>query len=135
MYRVLLADGHGMTEQRQDEETRHREDGPDEGAVAESAARILDKADRAVSEIRTEAEHAVEKLRRPTGAAAEPDRATEELRVEVAGLNSELESVRAELDPIKSGVIGLQSHSLYQTGVAALILAVLIAIAWKVVAG
>ena len=80
------------------------------------------------------------------GAAAEPDRATGDLRAEVeaerqddraamADLSSDLESVHAELGPIKSGVIGLQNHSLRQTGVAALILAVLVAIAWKVIAG
>ena len=80
------------------------------------------------------------------GAVAEPDRATQDLRLEVeaerrddraevADLSSDLESVHAELGPIKSGVIGLQNHSLRQTGVAALILAVLVAIAWKVIAG
>lgn len=149
MYRLLLADGDGMSEQRQDQDALRHLDGSDEGVVAASAARILAKADRAISEIRLEAERAAADVRAAAGlaaASAEPDRATEDLRVEVeaerrddraamADLGSDLESVHAELDPIKSGIIGLQNHSLRQTGVAALILAVLIAIAWKVIAG
>jgi hypothetical protein len=149
MYRLLLADADGMTEQHQDQDALLLHES-DEGVVAASAARILAKADRAVREIRVEAERATADVRRAAaagpGGAAEPDRATEDLRVEVkaelrddraamADLNSDLESVHAELDPIKSGIIGLQNHFLRQTGVIALILAVLIAVGWKVIAG
>jgi hypothetical protein len=149
MYRLLLADGDGMTKQREDQDALLHLHTSDEGVVAASAARILAKADRAVSEIRVEAERAAAEV---SGAVAsdlglaEPDQATEDLRLEVeaerrddraamADLSCDLESVHAELDPIKSGIIGLQNHSLRQTGVVALILAVLIAIAWKVIAG
>jgi hypothetical protein len=150
MYRLLLADGDGMTDQRQDQDALRHLHESDEGVVAASAARILATADRAVGEIRVEAERAAADVRGAAdaglGATAEPDRATEDLRVEVeaerrddraamADLSSDLESVHAELDPIKSGIIGLQNHGLLQTGVAALILAVLIAMAWKVTAG
>ena len=139
-----------MTEQRQGHDALRHLQTPEEGVVAASAARILAKADRAVSEIRVEAERAAAEVRGAVasglGAVAEPDRATQDLRLEVeaerrddlaavADLCSDLESVHAELDPIKSGVIGLQDQSLRQTGVAALILAVLVAIAWKVIAG
>lgn len=146
MYRLLLVDGNGMTEQRQDQDALCRLHESDEGVVAASAARILAKADCAVSEIRLEAERAVADVRGGDGALGVSAGATEDLRVEVAAerrddradvadLSSDLESMHAELDPIKSGIIGLQNHSLRQTGVAALILAVLIAIAWKVIAG
>jgi hypothetical protein len=149
MYRLLLADGDGMTEQRQDQDALSHLHESDDGAVAESAARILATADRAVSAIRVEAERAVADMRGEDGGpgmSAGSDGVTEDLRVQLeaerrndrsamADLSSDLESVHAELDPIKSGIIGLQNHSLRQTGVAALILAVLIAIAWKVIAG
>jgi hypothetical protein len=150
MHRLLLADGYGMTDQREDQDALRHLHESDEGVVAASAARILAKADRVVSEIRVEAERAAAEVRGAVasglGAVAEPDRATQDLRLEVeaerrddraamADLSSDLESVHAELGPIKSGVIGLQNHSLRQTGVAALILAVLVAIAWKVIAG
>jgi hypothetical protein len=138
-----------MTEQRHGQDALNglHESGDD--VVAESAARILVKADRAVGEIRREAERATADVRGAAGSpaeSAEADAATEDLRdeveagrrddrAEVADLDSDLESVRAELGPIKSGLIGLQNHSLRQTGVAALILAVLLAVAWKVIAG
>jgi peptidoglycan hydrolase CwlO-like protein len=146
----LLADGDGMTEQHQDQDALCHPAESDEDVVAASAARILSKADRAVTEIRAEAERAAAQVRRTaaadSGAVADPDRATEDLRVEVeaerrddraamADFSSDLESVHADLDPIKAGIIGLQNHSLRQTGVTALILAVLLAIAWKVIAG
>jgi hypothetical protein len=150
MYRLLLVDADGMTEQRQDQDALRDLHESVDGDVAASAARILVKADRAVSEIRVEAERAAAEVldagATGVGAAAEPDRAIEDLRGEVEAelrddratmtdLSTDLQSVQAELDPIKSGIIGLQNHSLRQTGVAALILAVLIAIAWKVIAG
>ncbi|HEX5863781.1 MAG TPA: hypothetical protein VF014_05910 [Casimicrobiaceae bacterium] len=149
MYRLLLADGDGMTEQRQGQDALRPVQESDEGAVAASAARILAKADRAVSEIRVEAERAIADVRgEDTGReeSAGSDGATEDLRIEVeaerrddraaiADVSSDLESVHAELGPIRSGIIGLQEHSLRQTGVVALILAVLIAIAWKMIAG
>jgi hypothetical protein len=149
MYRLLRADGNGMTEQRQDQDALPVAPTSDEGAVAASAARILAKAESAVSEIRVEAARAVADVRKGgAGAGASGDcvEATEDLRAdveaerrddraEVADLSSDLESVHAELDPIKSGIIGLQNHSLRLTGVAALVLAVLIAIAWKVIGG
>ena len=149
MNRLLLADGDGMTEQRQSQDALRPEQASAEGAVAASAARILAKADRAVSEIRVEAERAIADVRgedRGLEESAGCDGAIEDLRVEVeaerrderaaiAEVSSDLESVHAELGPIRSAIIGLQNHSLRQTGVVALILAVLIAIAWKVIAG
>jgi hypothetical protein len=150
MYRLLHADGDGMTEQHQGQDALPQLDGSDDGPVAESAARILAKADRAVQEIRVEAERATAEVRGAAaagpGAAAQPDQTAEDVCVEVkaelrddraamADLNSDLESVHAELDPIKSGIIGLQDHLLRQTGVIALILAVLIAVGWKLIAG
>jgi hypothetical protein len=149
MYRLLHADGDGMPEQHQNQDALPTVQESDEGAVAASADRILAKADRAVSEIRVEAERAVADVRKGgagPGESAECAQATEDLRAEVAtarrddrsevaDLSSDLESLHAELDPIKSGIIGLQNHSLRQTGVAALVLAVLIAVAWKVIAG
>jgi hypothetical protein len=53
----------------------------------------------------------------------------------IAGISSDLESVHSQLAQINAGIIGLQNNSLRQTGVAALGLAVLIAIAWKVIGG
>jgi hypothetical protein len=150
MYPLLLADGDDMTEQRRDQDALRPLDESDDSPVAESAARILAKADGAVREIRVEAERAVADIHGAAaagpGATAEPDRATADLRVEVkaelrddraemADLHSDLESVHAELDPIKSGIIGLQNHFLRQTGMVALILAVFIAVGWKVIAG
>jgi hypothetical protein len=148
MYRLLLADGDGMTEQRQGQDALRPVQESDEGAVAASAARILAKADRAVSEIRVEAERAIAGVRGEARGleASKCDGAIEDLRIEVeaerrderaaiAEVSSDLESVHAELGPIRSGIIGLQNHSLRQTGVVALILAVLIAIAWQVIAG
>jgi hypothetical protein len=150
MYRWLHADGHGMSDQHQEEDVlpaaAHESDAD---VVAASAASILGKADRAVSEIRAEAARGAEEVRAASGAAtgsSEPERGADDLRVEVeadrradraevAELGSDLESVRDELNPIRSGLIGLQNHSLRQTGVAALILAVLLAIAWKVIGG
>jgi hypothetical protein len=120
----------------------------DASVVAASAARILAKADRAVNEIRAEAARGTAEVRGASEAAKVPAEAepVADLRVEVAAdrredraavaeLSGDLESVRAELNPMRSGIIGLQNHSLRQTGVAALILAVLIAIAWKVIGG
>jgi hypothetical protein len=150
MYRSLLADGHGMSDQRQDDDVLPAAAlDSDADIVAASAASILAKADRAVSQIRAEAASAAAEVQgasaAPKGSSAlepgaddlrvevEADR--REDRAEVAKLSSDLESVRVELNPIRSGVIGLQNHSLRQTGVAALILAVLLAIAWKMIAG
>jgi hypothetical protein len=139
-----------MTDQRQGDaslsDTAHEWD---DGIVAASAARILARADRAVDEIRAEAERAAEEVRaagEPAGVPVEPECAAADLRIEVeaerrddraamAELSSDLESVHSQLEPINASIIGLQSHGLRQTGVAALVLAVLIAIAWKVIAG
>ena len=147
MYRWLHADGHGMSDQHQEEDVLPS--AAHESVVAASAARILAEADRAVSEIRAEAERGAAEVRGSSGTArgcAEGEPRAADLRVEVeagrrvdraevAELSSDLESVRAELNPLRSGVIGLQNHSLRQTGVAALILAVLLAVAWKVIVG
>jgi hypothetical protein len=147
MYRWLHADGHGMSDQHQEEDVLPA--AAHESVVAASAARILAKADRAVSEIRAEAERGAAEVRGASGTAkgsAEAEPRADDLRIEVeadrredraevAELSSDLESVQAELNPIRSGVIGLQNHSLRQTGVAALILAVLLAIGWKVIGG
>lgn len=104
--------------------------------MAASAASILAKADRAVEEvqaeaarIRLESHDATEDLRVEMEAELRSDRTT------IAGIRRDLKSVHAQLAQISSGIIGLQNHSLRQTGVAALALAVLVAIAWKVIGG
>jgi hypothetical protein len=94
---------------------------PDEGAVAASAERILAGAEGGVE--------GIEDLRVEIGAELRSDRDT------VAGISSDLESVHSQLAQINSGIIGLQSNSLRQMGIVALALAVLIAIAWKVIGG
>lgn len=79
-------------------------------------------------------------------ARVESVRADEELRAaleaelsvdrdRMAEIGRDLARVHGQLDQINAGIIGLQSHSLRQTGVAALALAVLVAIAWKVIGG
>lgn len=93
--------------------------------MAESAARILARAQLAVEESHGEAEE----LRSEMAAELRSDRAT------IDGISRDLDSVHAQLAQINSGIIGLQSHSLRQSGVAALALAVLLAIAWKVIGG
>jgi hypothetical protein len=107
-----------------------------EGAVAASAARILARADHAIDEvhaeaarIRIESQGAAEDLRVEIAVELRRDRAA------IAGISSDLESVHSQLARINSGIIGLQSNSLRLTGVAALALAVLVAIAWKVIGG
>lgn len=56
-------------------------------------------------------------------------------RVSLAEIRSDLMRVHSQLDQVNAGIIGLQNHSLRQTGAAALILAVLVAVAWKVLEG
>jgi hypothetical protein len=150
MYRWLHADGHDMSDQRKDEDVLPAAANEfDADIVAASAANILAKADRAVNEIRAEAERGAAEVRSASMTAkgsagaelraddlrVEVDADRRKDRAEVAALSSDLESVRAELTPIRSGVISLQNHSLRQAGVAALVLAVLLAITWKVIGG
>jgi hypothetical protein len=141
-----------MKQERQDPRvlppTTHTHE-PDEGVVAAAAARLLVAADRAVSEIRADAEHAPGEARadaKAAGTAGESRRAGEEECVElkaelrddrakIAKLDDEVESVESELGPIRSAIMGLQSHSLRLTGVIALVLAVLITIGWKAIGG
>jgi hypothetical protein len=121
----------------------------EENVVADAAARLLAEADRAVEDLRAEAEHAQAEVRGVVEAAktrVESVRADEDLRAaleaelrvdraRMAEVSSDLARVHGQLDQINAGIIGLQSHSLRQTGVAALALAVLVAIAWKVIGG
>jgi chromosome segregation ATPase len=130
MYRALHADENAMTGQRQDRVAPlHTELESEEGVVAASATRILAKADRTVDELRAEAERAAEDLRGDLEAELSEDRAT------IAEVRSDLARVHAQLDQINSGIIGLQNHSLRLTGVAVLALAVVVTVAWKVMAG
>jgi hypothetical protein len=78
---------------------------------------------------REASEHPTEDLR------AEVDLELRDDRASIAAIRSDLASVHLQLAAISAGIIGLQSHSLRQTGMFALALAVLIAIAWKVVEG
>jgi hypothetical protein len=75
------------------------------------------------------AQHPVEELRAEVDLELDEDRAT------MAEIRSDLASVHLQLGAISAGIIGLQSHSLRQTGMVAFALAVLIAVAWKVVEG
>jgi len=122
---------------------------PDRDVVAEAAERLLREADRALQELRSEAERASGEVRGAASAAKErieAESASEDLRgaadaavrgerEHLAEISGDLAHVHAQLDRINEGIIGLQTHRLRQTGVAALVLAVLIAIAWKVIAG
>jgi hypothetical protein len=128
---------------------RHQQRQSDEGVVAAAAARLLAEADRAVDELHAEAEHAAVEVRGAAEAAKariESECAAEDLRIAVEAelrsdrarmseISSDLARVHKQLDQINAGIIGLQNHGLRQTGVAALGLAVLVAIAWKVIAG
>ena len=131
-----------MSKQQDDRpEVRRLPSEPDRDVVAEAAARLLREADRAVEELRAEAQRAAGDVRGAADAAKARIEA-EDLRIAVAAevrddrarmaeISRDLERVHGRLDKIN----GLQTHSLRQTGVAALALAVLIAIAWKVLAG
>ena len=130
-------------------DVRPRPGEPDRDVVAEAAERLLREADRALEELRSEAERASGEVRGAASAAMErieAESAAEDLHVAVdaevrgdrehmAEISGDLEHVHAQLETINEGIIGLQTHRLRQTGVAALVLAVLVAIAWKVIAG
>ena len=102
---------------------------PDAHLVATGAAAILAAADRALDELRAKAEQAAE------DAYAEMKGELREDRVRLAAIDRDLKALHVELAPIKSGIAGLQTNSLRETGAAALVLAVLIAVAWKVIGG
>jgi hypothetical protein len=85
---------------------------------AVKAARRQEAAQRPVDELR-----------------AEVDLELDEDRATMAEIRSDLASVHVQLGAISAGIISLQSHSLRQTGMVAFALAVLIAVAWKVVEG
>jgi hypothetical protein len=130
-------------------EARRLPSEPDRDVVAEAAERLLREADRAMEELRAEAELATGEVRGAAAAARERievESASEDMRIAVdaevrgdraqlAEISGDLAHVHSQLDTINEGIIGLQTHRLRQTGVAALALAVLIAIAWKVIAG
>jgi hypothetical protein len=142
--------GESMGEQRQKEEPKLRSSQEtSEGVVAAASARILAEADRAIDTIGAETERLPEDIRAAGEAVrkrGDSDTGAEGICVGVRAdqqqdhakideIDSELEDVQAELGPIKSSIIGLQNHSLRSTGIAALVLAVLLAIAWKVIGG
>jgi hypothetical protein len=150
MYLMLHADGYVMSELHEDERANRRSaHEPDEDVVATAAARLLVAADRAIRDLRAEVERApreagvaaeaatlrIEPARPAEACCAELESELDEDRAAVAEISTDLASVRSQLDPLTSGMIGLQNHSLRQTGVVALALAVLIAIAWKVIGG
>jgi hypothetical protein len=103
--------------------------------VVAAAARLLVEAARSAGDTADGAAPA------PPGATpAAPSAAgspARDLRAEpaIAEIHEEIASVQTELNAVSSGVLGLQAHGLRQTGIAALVLAVLIAIAWKVIGG
>jgi hypothetical protein len=117
--------------------------------VAAAAARILTEADRAVEEIHLKAERAAADLRRASEVARIRDESAHAIadvrveletelrsdRVTMAEIKQDLGFVHSQLGQINRAIIGLQANGLRQTGVAALALAVLIAIAWKVIGG
>lgn len=74
-------------------------------------------------------QHPTENLRAEIELELRDDRAS------MAAIQTDLASVHVQLGAISAGIICLQSHSLRQTGMFAFALAVLIAIAWKVVEG
>jgi hypothetical protein len=150
MQQAQRVDAGGVSKQHDDRpEVRRLPSEPDRDVVAEAAARLLREADRAVEELRAEAQRAAGDVRGAADAAKariEVECAAEDLRIAVGAevrddrarmdeISRDLERVHGQLDKINSGIIGLQTNSLRQTGVAALALAILIAIAWKVIAG
>jgi hypothetical protein len=147
---VVDAGGEVMSERHQDEAAlRQSAHESGEDVVAAAAAKVLAEAERAAGEVRAEAERAAEEVRGAAESDAlrgESGRAAQDVRVDLEGeldveravvaeISSDLSSVHSQLRQIMAGVIGLQNHSLRQTGVAALVLAVLVAIAWKVIEG
>jgi hypothetical protein len=121
---AAAVDSQSVTRQRKHEPVLRPAGTPDDGTVSAGARKFLADVDRAAgSERRTAA------LRDELEAELSEDRAT------MAEISGDLARVHAQLDQINAGIIGLQSHNLRQTGVAALALAVLVAIAWKVVGG
>jgi hypothetical protein len=117
---------------------RHLHSERDEGVVAAAAARLLAEAEHASDEVcgaaepartRIESECAAEDLRIAVAAELRNDRAR------MAEISTDLARVHGQLDQINAGIIRLQTRGLRQTGLAALALAVLAAIAWKVIAG
>jgi hypothetical protein len=98
---------------------------PDEVVLRAARARTAAEAER----MREVSDHPTEDLRAEVRVELREDRAT------MAEIRNDLASVHVQLGAISSGIIGLQNHSLRQTGVAALALAVLLAIAWKVIGG
>ena len=138
----------GMSGQRTEDSDSLRHVAPtaDPGAVA-GAEEILLATQRAITEIRAEGKRAAEVVRAageevrrehdcaPEGARAEMEAERHDDRATMAEINRDLASVHSELGPIATSVIGLQSFGLRLTGAAALVLAVLIGIAWKVIGG
>ena len=90
-------------------------------SVADSAAEILARAEQLVDEVRAD--------------VAGVEAKVEDDSVAIAEISRDLASVHAQLAQINTGIIALQTHSLRQTGGVALTLSVLLAIAWKVLAG
>lgn len=85
----------------------------EQDAVAVAAAKILADAEIAVGALRAEAELA----------ASEP------------ALRETVRAMHLQLEQHSAAIVALETHSLRQTGGVALALSVLIAIAWKVIAG
>jgi hypothetical protein len=117
-------------------------DGHDQAALSEGLDHVLTHAERAAADPHGETERATalpatrrrsrdagERLREETEARLDAD------RTEITQIRRDLAAVHSQLDQINSGIVALQTHSLRQTGGVALALSVLIAIAWRVIAG
>jgi hypothetical protein len=96
----------------------------DEEVVAAAAERVLGVVSQAPQELSVEPPQSAGR----TVATPAPSEA-------IAEIHDELDAVHSELSQVTTGVVALQTNSLRLTGVAALVLAVLIAVAWKVVGG
>jgi hypothetical protein len=121
---------------------------PGQENVAAASAKILADAESALADLRARVETAeaadfrsavqasgtlaeldAERLQVDIDAGFRADRAT------IAEIRRDLTAVHSRLDQISEGIVALQTHSLRQTGGVALALSVLLAIAWKVIAG
>ena len=136
-----------MSEQRRGHARLQPVDGQDQSRPAAGSEPVHARTERAAGDTCVRRDRAAEELRAPPlpathGRSANAERQREHTdarfrsdRAEIAEIRRDLAVVHSKLDRITAGVVALQTHSLRQTGGGALVLSVLIALAWKVIAG
>ena len=130
-----------MSEQRRGRARLQPVDGQDQSRPAAGSEPVHARTERAAGDTCVRRDRAAEELRAPPLPATNgrqrehADARFRSDRPEIAEIRRDLAVVHSKLDRITAGVATLQTHSLRQTGGVALVLSVLIALAWKVIAG